>query len=162
MSHPYQRPDHYFRPIAMRFFLLLYPWLELLSLIQLGIETSALTALAWVAAMIVLGSVLLRQVGMANLNRLREAQQGRVVPAPQQLLLRDMAVTVAALLLIIPGLVSDVLAVVFLIGPLRRLLGRVLGVRVTGDAGSPPPERPAERGPVTLEGEYRRLDDHGD
>lgn len=146
----------------MRFLLLLYPWLELLSLIQLGIETSALTALAWVAAMIVLGSVLLRQVGLANLNRLREAQQGRVVPAPQQLLLRDMAVTVAALLLIIPGLVSDVLAVVFVIGPLRRLLGRALGVRGVGDAGSPAPDNRGESGPVTLEGEYRRVDDRRD
>lgn len=146
----------------MRFLLLLYPWLELLSLIQLGIETSALTALAWVAAMIVLGSVLLRRVGLANLNRLREAQQGRVVPAPQQLLLRDMAVTVAALLLIIPGLVSDVLAVVFLIGPLRRLLGRGLGVRVAADATASASGSRTDGGPVTLEGEYRRVDDPRD
>ena len=146
----------------MRLLLLLYPWLELLSLIQLGIETSALTALGWVAAMILLGTVMLRQVGLANLNRLRQAQAGRVVPVAQQLLLDDMAVTVAALLLIVPGLVSDALALVFLIGPLRRWLGRLLGVgaaATTHTPGSgPDPERPG-RGPVTLEGEYRRLDD---
>ena len=96
----------------MRWLLFLYPWLELFSLIQLGAETSVLFAMTWVLAMIFAGVLLLRRVGMASINRLRAAQQGRMLP--QQLLLDDMVGAIAAVLLIIPGLLSDALAVMVL------------------------------------------------
>ena len=65
----------------MRWLFFLYPWLELFSLIQLGVETSALFAMTWVLAMMLAGVLLLRRVGMANINRLRAAQQGRIAAA---------------------------------------------------------------------------------
>ena len=108
----------------MRLILLFYPWLELLSLIQLGIETSAMVPLLWVLAMFMLGAALIKRVGTASVLRLREAQQSGVLQ--QSLFLDDVAVAVAALLLMIPGLISDFFAVVVLIGPLRRFLARLL------------------------------------
>ena len=51
----------------MRLLIFAYPWLELLSLIQLGVETSALTAIAWVMVMMLLGGALLRRVGTAGI-----------------------------------------------------------------------------------------------
>ena len=108
----------------MRLLLLFYPWLELLSLIQLGIETSAMVPLLWVLAMFMLGAALIKRVGTASVLRLREAQQSGVLQ--QSLFLDDVAVAVAALLLMIPGLISDFFAVVVLIGPLRRFLARLL------------------------------------
>ena len=63
----------------MRLLVLFYPWLELLSLIQLGIETSALFALLWVIAMFLLGAAMLRHVGMTSLARLQEAQRSGVL-----------------------------------------------------------------------------------
>ena len=39
----------------MRIFIMLLPWLELFTLIQLGIKTSALTALAYVLFTVLLG-----------------------------------------------------------------------------------------------------------
>jgi len=160
----------------MRWLFFLYPWLELFSLIQLGVETSALFAMTWVLAMMLAGVLLLRRVGMANINRLRAAQQGRMLQ--QQLLLDDMASAVAALLLIIPGLISDVLAIIVLIGPLRRGLARLLSPtsahgspsgrgddeRHSAGSGHPPyggaPHHPHEQ--ITIDGEYRRLDDEDD
>ena len=120
----------------MRLLLLFYPWLELLSLIQLGIETRAMVPLLWVLAMFMLGGALLKRVGAASVLRLREAQQGGVLQ--QSLFLDDLAVAVAALLLIIPGLFSDFFAVVVLIGPLRRFLARLVmgGVASQSDASS--------------------------
>ena len=110
----------------MRLLLLLYPLLELLSLIQLGVETSPLAAIAWVIGMILIGSSMLRHVCTASVMRLREAQQSGILQ--QHLFVDDMAVAVAALLLIIPGLVSDFFALVVLIGPMRRgLAGLLLG-----------------------------------
>ena len=40
----------------MRLLLLLYPWLELLSLIQLGVETSVLFVMLWVIGMFLMGT----------------------------------------------------------------------------------------------------------
>ena len=116
----------------MRLLLLFYPWLELLSLIQLGIETSAMVPLLWVLAMFMLGAALIKRVGTASVVRLREAQQSGVLQ--QSLFLDDVAVAVAALLLMIPGLISDFFAVVVLIGPLRRFLARLLSGKLASQS----------------------------
>ena len=65
----------------MRFFILLLPWLELFTLIQLGIETSALTAIFYVLVTFVLGLVVIRRQGMDLVERLRGTQKGRVIGA---------------------------------------------------------------------------------
>ena len=73
----------------MRFFIMLLPWLELFTLIELGIETSALTAIVYVFATGALGLAILRRQGRGMFESLREAQNGRVIGP--QLLLDDMA-----------------------------------------------------------------------
>jgi UPF0716 protein FxsA len=137
----------------MRLFFLLLPWLELFSLIQLGIETSALTALLYVLVTLVLGIAIIRHQGMSLVTRMQDLQAGRVLG--QQLLLDGMAVGIAGLLLMVPGLISDFFAIVVLIGPLRRRLGRWL-------AGPQPesyaPQRDASS-ESPIEGEFRRLDE---
>ena len=151
----------------MRLILLLYPWLELLSLIQLGIEAGALVAIAWVLGMFMLGSVLLRHVGMTAVTRLRDAQRNGVLQ--QTLFIDDFAVAVAGLLLMIPGLLSDFFALVVLVGPLRRGLAQwVVGKSARNTSqpfGSDPPPSGSYRGsppgsnsrPVTLEGDFEEV-----
>ena len=136
----------------MRVFILLLPWLELFTLIQLGIETSALTAILYVLATFLLGMAVLRRQGMGMIERLRRAQDGSVIGP--QLLVDDMAMGLAGLLLLFPGLITDAAALVVMVGPLRRRLARAIG--------GPEPElyRPEEdtSSHVTLEGQYRRVD----
>ena len=153
----------------MRLLLLLYPWLELLSLIQLGIETSALVAIAWVLSMMVLGVGMLRYAGSSAVTRLRHAQQQGFLQ--QTLLIDDMALAVAALLFIVPGVFSDFLGLVVLIGPLRRGATRIIvGTRTPGqgagnefhghDTVKPGPVKASaeDRGqPVTIEGEFTQV-----
>jgi UPF0716 protein FxsA len=97
---------------------------------------------------------ILRLQGMEVLGRLREAQMGWRVP--QQLLVDEMALGLAGLLLAIPGLVTDALALLVLAGPLLR--------RLTGRSRSPMDRSARPGGPSSgaddpLEGEFRRLDD---
>ncbi|MBA6414295.1 FxsA family protein [Parahaliea sp. F7430] len=137
----------------MRFILLLLPWLELATLIQLGIETSALTALAYVFGTFVLGLLVIQRQGMGMFQRLREAQHGQVLGT--RLLVDDMAVGLAGLLLLVPGMITDFAAVIVLIGPLRRKIQRFF-------AGEQPEVYRSERDSdshVTIEGSYRRVDD---
>ena len=59
----------------MRFIVFLLPWLELFTLIQLGIETSALTALMYVLVTLFLGLALLQRQGRELFEHLRESQR---------------------------------------------------------------------------------------
>jgi UPF0716 protein FxsA len=137
----------------MRFFIMLLPWLELFTLIQLGIETSALAVLGYVMVTLFLGMAILRRQGQGMFERLRESQQGKLVGP--QLLLDDMALGLAGVLLMIPGLISDFAALIVVIGPLRRRLA----VWLMGPQPEPyVPERDPEA-QVTIEGQYRRVDE---
>lgn len=137
----------------MRFLFMLLPWLELFTLIQLGIETSALTALAWVFGTLFLGIIILQRQGQGMFERLRETQEGRILGP--ELLLDDMAMGLAGLLLIIPGLITDTAAVIVMIGPLRRRLARWL----LGPQPEPYAPEKDEGEHITIEGSYRRVDD---
>jgi len=137
----------------MRFIIMLLPWLELLTLIQLGIHTSALAAVAYVFIMLVLGMVVLQRQGSQMMARLREAQQGQVLGS--RLLVDDMAMGLAALLLMFPGMISDFAALVVVIGPLRRRIARLFGAPEV-QPYAPQMDRESE---VTIEGQYTRLDE---
>ena len=93
----------------MRIALLLYPLLELWSLIELGAQTSAGLAVLWVLGAAFLGMTTIRLAGSQVLSRLQAAQREGVLQ--QQLVASDMALAIAGLLLIIPGLLSDAMAV---------------------------------------------------
>ena len=111
----------------MRVALLLYPLLELWSLIELGSQTSAGLAVLWVLGAGLLGMTTIRFAGAQVLSRLQAAQREGVLQ--QQLVAGDMALAIAGVLLIIPGLISDALAVLVLIRPIRRLLGGAVSAR---------------------------------
>lgn len=134
---------------------MLLPWLELFTLIELGIKTSALTAIAYVFATLFLGLALLQRQGKGLFERLRQAQDGRVIGP--QLLVDDMAIGFAGLLFMFPGMITDILALVTLVGPLRRRLAQAL----LGTRAVTPPERSREAS-ATIEGEFRRVDDDRD
>ena len=138
----------------MRLIILLLPWLELFTLIKLGVETSALTALLYLFATFILGMAVLRRQGEGMLVKLRETQDGHILGP--QLLLDDMALGLAGLLLIIPGMITDLLAVVAMIGPLRRRISRAL----LGPQPEPYAPQRDTSSQVTIEGDYTRTDSH--
>ena len=163
----------------MRSALFLYPFLELWSLIELGKATNAGLAVVWVLGAGFVGMATIRFAGAQVMSRLQAAQQQGVLT--EQLVASDMALAIAGLLLIIPGLISDGLAVLVLIRPLRRLLGIVVAAgwsrdsRRAGDAytqrqanPSSFDSRPArgyatqQKDGVTLEGEFQELDVEAD
>ena len=135
---------------------MLLPWLELFTLIQLGIETSALAVLGYVMVTFFLGMAILQRQGQGMFERLRASQQGKLVGP--QLLLDDMALGLAGVLLMIPGLISDFAALIVVIGPLRRRVA----VWLMGPQPEPyVPERDPEA-QVTIEGQYSRVDEEKD
>ena len=150
----------------MRWVVFLYPWMELWSLLALGSRTSAGMALLWVLAAGVLGVMLIRVAGAQTLGQLRTAQQSGSLQA--QLLQDHVALAIVGLLLLIPGMVSDALAVLLLIRPLRSLIYRSVapserfseefsgGFRHTHHTHHTQHTHEGDEG-VTLEGEYEQV-----
>lgn len=139
--------------------LLLFPFLELLFLVAVGSAIGALPAIGLVILGSVCGALVLRQVGWRTAwaveQRLRQGEP------PTAELLDGFALAVGGLLLLLPGLLSDLLGVLCLLRPLRRgLAGRLLAARRGAGPGrpGPNPEQPPRR-PDVIEGEYTRLDD---
>lgn len=137
----------------MRIVILLLPWFELFILIELGVKTSALTALAYVFITAAIGVVILQRQGRGMVERLRQGRGG-LFPGPQ-LLLDDMALGFAGLLLIFPGMLTDLIAVLVAIGPLRKRLIRAFTSSRSPDAD----EARDNQAGATIEGEFRRLDE---
>lgn len=109
----------------MQLLFILFPFLELFSLIELGDAIGSLNAILYVIATIFLGVTLLKRQGISVLQRAQEMNSGGWISS--RWLLDDMAIGFAAMLLIIPGLITDTLALILMIAPLRRILSRQFG-----------------------------------
>lgn len=144
----------------MRLLLVLFifwPLLELWVLVKVGSSIGALPVIALVILGAVAGLAVLRGAGWQALSlaRLRMSQHASPVPA----LVEGFLVATAGVLLLLPGLLSDAVALLLLVGPLRRLLARRWGRSVPAGVhvgqGGPMVEGRAEQRAV-IEGEYRR------
>lgn len=101
--------------------LLLLPVLELWLMIEIGGEVGALAVILWLVAMIFLGINLLRYLGASSM--LRAAQSVRSGGAmPAQTLADGLFKAVGAVLLIIPGFITDLIALLCFIPLVRGLL----------------------------------------
>ena len=111
----------------------------------------------WVLGAGVLGVMMMRVAGAQTLGQLRTAQQSGSLQA--QLLQDNVALAIVGLLLLIPGMVSDAIAVLLLIRPLRGLIYRsvALNAGLSGEfSGGFQHTHQGDDG-VTLEGEYEQV-----
>ena len=107
----------------MRFFPLLLPltfFVEIWLLIEVGARIGAMATIAWLIAAVVLGVNILRFQGATSM--MRAAEEMRAGKAPAQSLADGLIKSLGAVLLIIPGFATDVLAVLCFIPFLRRLV----------------------------------------
>jgi len=100
--------------------LLLLPALELWLMIEIGSEVGALAVILWLVAMIFLGINLLRYLGASSM--LRAAQGVRSGGMPARSLADGLFKAIGAVLLIIPGFLTDFIALLCFIPLLRGLL----------------------------------------
>ncbi len=128
-----------------------FPILELWVLIRVGVAIGAGLAIGLVVLAAMLGIAILNRQGFRTLARVRvRVARGE---EPTTAVLEGMVLAVAGLLLLIPGFLTDVLALLALIPALRaRLVRRLLA------AAQPPRGAPAQRSSRVIEGEYERED----
>ena len=100
--------------------------------------TLALTLLA-----MTLGAVLLRRQGMTTLTRIRAEVAARRVPARQ--VAEGAILALAAVLMIVPGFITDIIGLLLFIPPVRSALWKRLSSKVQIRTAQAPGFRP-ERG----------------
>ncbi len=125
---------------------------EIASLILVGRALGVFLALLLVVLAAVLGTAILRRQGSEALARMRGSLQDRRDPRPA--LLAGGFRFMAALLLILPGFLSDAVALALLLPPVQQAFARALarrGMRVVKgramafEARPPRPEPPRDR-----------------
>jgi UPF0716 protein FxsA len=130
--------------------------LEIASLILIGRAVGVLLTLALVLLAAALGATILRRQGRDALARMQGTLRGGRDPRP--VLLSGGFRFVAALLLILPGFLSDAVALLLLLPPVQRLLlvgAARRGLRVVQARGASA-RAPDPREPV-IEAEWEEL-----
>jgi len=103
------------------------PLAEIAAFIQVGQWLGLGPTLALVLLAGVAGILLIRHQSLATLGAVRAALARNQVPAAE---LADAAcVLIAGFLLILPGFISDIVAILLLVRPLRRAIFRWIGWR---------------------------------
>ena len=114
-----------------RFFalvLIALPIIEIAIFIKVGQTIGLFPTLALVIGAALLGGLLLRQQGLAVLGQLRDnVNTGRM---PGRSIADAMMIGVAALFLVLPGFLSDVVALALLLPPVRGWIYAALASRV--------------------------------
>jgi UPF0716 protein FxsA len=111
------------------FGLIALPIIEIAIFIKVGQTIGLLPTLALILGAAVLGGLLLRMQGMAVLGQMRNnLNQGRI---PGRSIFDAMLIGVAAVLLVLPGFLSDFVALALLIPPVRGLIYAGLAKNMT-------------------------------
>ncbi|TIV65539.1 MAG: membrane protein FxsA [Mesorhizobium sp.] len=109
-------------------FLLLLPLLEIAGFVIVGREVGALATVGLVLLSTMAGSLLLRHQGFGVMARVRtEMDAGR---DPSRQLAHGAMIVLAAILLIIPGFITDIAAILLLLPPVRDLAWHLLKNRI--------------------------------
>lgn len=122
--------------MLLRLFLLftVVPLLELYFLIKIGGSIGALNTVLILIATALIGAILIRWEGMRTLKDITETFGEGRVPAEQ--MVDGLLILAAGVLLITPGVLTDVAAVLLLIPLTRRILKRWLRSRLERSVAS--------------------------
>tara|TARA_R110002020_G_scaffold231671_4_gene442874 strand:- start:154 stop:633 length:480 start_codon:yes stop_codon:yes gene_type:complete len=145
-------------PILARFFafsLLALPIIEIAIFIKVGQTIGLMPTLALIIVAALAGGLLLRLQGLQILGQLRSnVSSGKL---PGRAIADAMMVGLAALLLILPGFLSDIVALALLLPPVRSWIYAGLASRLTvvsastGYRGPGQPDDPRVRAPDTID-----------
>ena len=141
-------------------FILVLPLLEIAGFVVVGSKIGALATIGLVIASAILGAVLLRIQGMSALRRAQVvAANGS---APDREIVHGAMIVLAAILLMIPGFITDIVGLLLFLPPVRDLAWNALRSRIVVTGGGFGFTRDgARRGPKVIdldEQDYRDLD----
>ena len=113
---------------ALALLFLVVPFVELFVLIQVGQAIGALPTIAILVVDSLIGAWLVKREGLAVLRRAQEQVQRGVVPGTE--LVDGVLILFAGALMLTPGFLTDVLATILLIPPIRVVVRRLMATQL--------------------------------
>lgn len=160
-------------PLGLLLIFVAFPLLELGLLIKLGQQAGFWRTMAVVLATGVLGVWVLRNQGLSGVTRLRKAMEAGKPPAGP--VAENMLRSLAGILLILPGLITDAAGLALLVPPIQRWVAARLLARAGAEgsvhvnvsvapenARGARPDRPQQKRPTeitVIEGEFERIEE---
>lgn len=143
-------------PLLILFVLLAVPYLEFLVFLEVGSAIGGFSALLLTMLTAVIGVYLIRQQGLIVMNRMHQAlQQGE---SPVEDILHGFFLLIAGLFFLLPGFITDTIALFLAFGPIRAMLGKIIvkNIRTTfyRNRSGPGNNNPYDKG-IILDGEYK-------
>lgn len=139
-------------PLILRATVLLLPILEIVLLIVLGSKLGALPVIGLLLAAAVLGGLLLRRQGARLVREIERSLNAGRLPVAETF--RAACVGVAGFLLIMPGVISDVVALALALPPVQRLIYEAIARRLRGEGRG-------GRGEGIIEADFEVVEEHG-
>ena len=100
----------------------LTPLVELAILVYLGTIIGALYTIIIVVVTGIVGAILARNQGLATLSRIRSSLEQGIIPSNE--LFAGALILVGGLLLLTPGIITDIIGFTVLIPQTRRIIGK--------------------------------------
>jgi UPF0716 protein FxsA len=119
-------------PFLLVILLLALPALELTGLILAGEKFGAIPVIAEAILSAIAGVNLLRITGWVTARKVQDAMMKGELPVGQ--MFEGAALSIASILLIIPGFLTDAIGLLLLIAPLRTALGAAIAARTAARA----------------------------
>lgn len=151
--------------VAALLVLLAFPFLELGLLFRASRYVGGAAVVLIIAVSAILGAIVIRRTGFSVVTNLRaglEAGRGGFQP-----LLDGLVKVAAGILLISPGLISDMLGLLLMLPPVRDYFSKLVLPRLFETISSERPLDPDQprrhpdsvgrSAPMTIEGEYERI-----
>ncbi|MCF8473496.1 MAG: FxsA family protein [Emcibacter sp.] len=111
-------------PFLILIILLAVPYLEFLVFLEVGEAIGGFQALMLTIATAFIGIYLIRQQGLVVLNRMHETlQRGE---SPVENILHGFFLLIAGLFFLLPGFITDSVALFLTIPPFRTILGKLI------------------------------------
>lgn len=137
-------------PFPLAILLLALPILELAGLIVAGEEFGAVPVIAEAILSAIAGVNLLRITGWVTARKVQDAMMKGELPVGQ--MFEGAALSLASILLIIPGFLTDAIGLLLLIAPLRTALGAALAAKAAANTAR-------RRDDGVIEGEFTVVED---
>lgn len=141
-------------------FILILPLLEIAGFVLVGSRIGALATVGLVIAAALLGAMLLRVQGLGALRRAQAQAQAGLTPDRE--IVHGAMIVLAAVLLMIPGFITDIVGLLLFLPPVRDLAWNAIRSRLvimTSAAGFRREGARSETKVIDLdEGDYRDVD----
>jgi len=135
-------------PLLILLALLAVPYLEFLVFLKVGSAIGGLSALLLTILTAIIGVYLIRRQGLVVINRMHHTLQRG--DSPVEDMLHGFFLLIAGLFFLLPGFITDSIALLLAIEPIREILGKIIIRNIhTGFY-----KKPAHKEGIIIDGEY--------